>query len=88
MDKWDGLVNEDGSIMGSYIHGIFDNDSYRRQILNALRARKGLPPLAPQRNARAEKEKAYERLADIVRRTLDIDKVERIMQEMEAEARA
>ena len=88
VDKWDGLVNEDGSIMGSYIHGIFDNDSYRRQILNALRARKGLPPLAPQRNARAEKEKAYERLADIVRRTLDIDKVERIMQEMEAEARA
>ena len=28
--------------MGTYIHGVFDNDEFRRFIINQLRLRKGL----------------------------------------------
>ena len=33
----DGLISEDGLVLGTYMHGIFDNDLYRRSLLNALR---------------------------------------------------
>ena len=58
------LVRE--NVLGTYVHGIFDNDIFRRQILNALRAAKNLPPLENCRNLRAEKQKNYDRLAKIV----------------------
>ena len=29
-------------VMGTYIHGVFDNDEFRRFIINQLRLRKGL----------------------------------------------
>ncbi|MCX7780600.1 MAG: cobyric acid synthase, partial [Negativicutes bacterium] len=37
MQVADGVVREDGLVMGTYIHGIFDNDEYRRAVLDALR---------------------------------------------------
>ncbi len=35
-----------GHCWGTYIHGIFENDAFRRGVLNRLRERKGLAPLA------------------------------------------
>ena len=66
----------------TYIHGIFDNDSLRRSLLNALRVRKGLQPISSIRNVLAEKQQAYERLADIVEQHLDMDKIKHIMENM------
>jgi adenosylcobyric acid synthase len=34
-----------GNVIGTYIHGIFDNDAFRRAFLDHVRARKGLPLL-------------------------------------------
>lgn len=77
----DGAVSEDGTVLGTYIHGIFDGDAFRRDFLNLLRERKGLSALPEQRNVRREKEKAYDRLADIVRKSLDMEKLAAIMGE-------
>ena len=63
------------------IHGIFDHDAFRRALLNRLRSRKGLSELGIQCNRRAEKEKAYDRLARIVRESLDMQKLAQIMGE-------
>lgn len=75
----DGAVRADGLVMGTYIHGIFDNDAFRRALLNALRSRKGLPPLAVTGDNRRRKQEAYDRLAATVRASLDIDLIYRIM---------
>ncbi|SEO37902.1 cobyric acid synthase [Propionispora vibrioides] len=75
----DGVVRRDGLVMGTYIHGIFDNDQYRRAILNALRERKGLARLDSMSNSRAEKQASYNRLADTVRTHLDMAALYRIM---------
>jgi len=40
-----GIVNDDKTVWGSYLHGIFENGHWRRQWLNYLRAKKGLSPL-------------------------------------------
>lgn len=77
----EGTVRSDGLIFGTYIHGIFDHDEFRRQILNALRLKKGLSALKNTRSVYAEKQQNYDRLADIVRKHLDMDKLREIMGE-------
>ncbi|WP_026760336.1 cobyric acid synthase [Selenomonas ruminantium] len=74
-------IDGQGQVTGTYIHGIFDHDDFRRQILNALRARKGLGDLPIQRSVRQEKERAYNRLASVVRASLDMEKLAEIMGE-------
>ncbi|WP_371371361.1 cobyric acid synthase [Sporomusa aerivorans] len=77
----DGAVSADGLVMGTYMHGIFDNDVYRRKVLDALRVRKGLAPLGAVSDTQALKDAAYNRLADVVRKSMDMDLVYRIMNE-------
>lgn len=79
VDIVEGTARADGLVFGTYIHGIFDHDEFRRAVLNAIRRRKGLPALKNTRNVRAEKERSYDALADVVRRHLDMAKVRRIM---------
>ena len=67
------------NVFGTYVHGIFDNDDFRRKFLNAVRLKKNLPPLESTRNLRAEKQKNYERLAKIVRENLDMDLLKKII---------
>jgi adenosylcobyric acid synthase len=66
----DGSAN--GKVWGTYIHGIFDNDGLRRAVINSLRIKKGLSPKETTINYEAEKEKAIDRWADILKKQLDI----------------
>ncbi len=77
---WDGALSEDGRIFGTYLHGVFDHDGFRRQFLNVLRLHRGLRPLPVQRNRHLEKERAYDRLAETVRKSLDMKKLAAIME--------
>ena len=75
----DGKILVRENIFGTYVHGIFDNDNFRRQILNAVRLKKNLPPLASIRNLRAEKQKSYDRLAKIVSESLNMNLLKKII---------
>ncbi|MBI4506099.1 MAG: cobyric acid synthase [Chloroflexi bacterium] len=44
-DDPDGAVAADGSVTGTYLHGLFEQPALRRAVLDGLRARRGLPPL-------------------------------------------
>ncbi|MBR6013406.1 MAG: cobyric acid synthase [Selenomonadaceae bacterium] len=67
------------NILGTYVHGIFDNDKFRRDILNLIRRKKNLPPIEVTRNISAEKQKNYDRLAEIVRENLNMELLEKII---------
>ena len=77
-DSLDGAINEGGNIMGTYIHGILDGVEFREYIVNALRIKKAMKP---------KKSKVYEslreieidKLADIVRDSIDMDAIYKIM---------
>lgn len=76
----DGYVSREGNVMGTYIHGLFDNDAYRRSILDALRQRRGLPAFEGETlSYSASKEAAYDRLAELVRSNLDMAHIRRVM---------
>ncbi len=76
----DGVVSSNGQIMGTYIHGIFDNDEYRRNLLNGLRKNKGLAPIEIINDTYTRKENSYNRLADTVRKSLNMDLIYTLME--------
>jgi adenosylcobyric acid synthase len=61
-------------IWGTYLHGVFDEDAFRRQFIDALRLRKGLKPLKEQQT-HFGLEPALERLASFLRQHLDMGRV-------------
>ncbi|APG27458.1 threonine-phosphate decarboxylase [Syntrophotalea acetylenivorans] len=73
-----GACLGDGLVWGSYLHGLFDADDYRRWFIDRLRERKGLQPLDTVQTC-YDLEPAFERLADAVRQSLDIPAIYRLM---------
>ena len=69
----DGAMDESGRVLGAYIHGLFHNNSLRRAVLQNLAAAKGLE-LPPSRLEPAM-EGEFDKLADWVRNSLDMDLV-------------
>lgn len=68
-----GLVDQNQSIWGCYLHGIFDNGAWRRAWLNNLRQKRGLsilPTGIP--NYRQQREEMLESIADFVEKHLDL----------------
>lgn len=67
----DGAMN--GTVWGTYLHGIFDNDRFRRAWINSLRIPKGMPPLSLDLPAGpSPREVAFDRWADHLRAHLDM----------------
>ncbi len=73
-----GFAAEGGRLWGTYLHGVFDADGFRRWFIDRLRVRRGLTPLG-RIAAVYDLEPAFDRLAAVVRRSLDMDKIYRIM---------
>jgi adenosylcobyric acid synthase len=73
-----GVRSLDGRLWGTYLHGIFDADDFRRWFIDRLRARRGLTPLGKV-FATYDLEPAFERLAEAVRESLDMDQIYSIM---------
>ena len=58
---------------GTYIHGIFDNDEFRRSFLNSIRESKGLDPVYETIDYAGIKDKAMNRWAGILKENIDMD---------------
>lgn len=77
----DGALDYEGRVFGTYMHGIFDSALFTRRLLNEVRTRKGLIPLKnTAKDYWSFKEEQYDRLADIVRGSLDMEQIYRIME--------
>jgi len=79
-DDRDGLIGEDGRVWGTYLHGVFDNDGFRRRFLEFLRHRSGKTEAAPGEafTYAKWKDEQYDLLADHVRAHCDVDLVYRL----------
>ncbi|MCL0070341.1 cobyric acid synthase, partial [Dehalococcoidia bacterium] len=64
----DGAVGHDGKVFGTYLHGLFDNGRFRRGLLHNIK------PLEMQSEL-PTREEQYDKLAMIVRESLDIGRI-------------
>jgi len=71
-----GLVNENQTIWGCYLHGIFDNGAWRRAWLNNIRQKRGLSSLPTGiPNYRQQREELLDVLANFVETHLDLSPI-------------
>ncbi|OAB46329.1 cobyric acid synthase CobQ [Paenibacillus glacialis] len=75
----EGWGTEDGCTWGTYLHGVFHNDSFRRSWLDGIRVQKGLTPLGQTYTANMLKEQEFDRVAEVVRSHLDMEQIYDLM---------
>jgi len=73
-NRTDGVVSDDGQIIGTYLHGIFDHSAAREALLRWA----GLAEVAPL-DYHAIVERNIDRLADELERALDMEKIVRML---------
>jgi adenosylcobyric acid synthase len=72
-DSLDGCLDESGHVLGTYIHGLFHNQELRRGILRQIAQTKGQPISFS--NDEHQRDAEYDRLANLVRDSLDMELV-------------
>ena len=81
-NREDGAVRTDGTVIGTYLHGIFDNPYWTRHLLNRIRAAKGMAPLVDTTVSISNyKDQQYEKLAQLFAQNVDMDKFNQILQD-------
>lgn len=73
--RTDALLNGDGTVFGSYLHGIFDSDGVTEAVITKLCEKKGITLETAAFDLKAYKEEQYNLLADLIRSSLDMEKV-------------
>ena len=77
---WDGAISSDAFVFGTYVHGLFDDDNFRHAFLTAARSMCRLAPPLRKAFFNAERQQRINRLADHVRRALDMHLIEEWLQ--------
>ena len=77
MSAFDGALSDNRAVVGTMLHGLFENDWLRTSMIRSLRRRSGLAEpyvTAPGFDREAE----YDRLAAIVRGHIDLALLQRL----------
>ena len=74
--RFDGVRIE--NVWGTYLHGVFDEDKYRRAFIDRLRSKKCLKPLQ-EIQFRFDQDAEYDKLAELVRNNIDMEKIYEIV---------
>ncbi len=78
----DGCVNSQGNVLGTYLHGIFENLNWTRQLMNNLRGKRGLRLKEDWTKSYQElKDAEYDKLAEHVRTHVDLERIYQIITE-------
>jgi adenosylcobyric acid synthase len=74
VDEAEGTVSDDGRVLGTSIHGLFDEPGFRRHYLDQIMQRKGLvlSHSAAAESAKTLRLRAYDRFADLIAANLDM----------------
>lgn len=74
-----GLISREGLVFGTYLHGIFDSGALAGEMLGRLAAKKGITLSFDGQDWAAYKESQYDKLAALIRKSLDMDYIYKLM---------
>lgn len=72
--SFDGCINNDGTVWGTYLHGIFDNDDFRNTLFNNIRTISNKKQVVP-KSFSDSYQQSLNLLAEHVRLALDMPKL-------------
>ena len=76
-----GVCNQTGNVIGTYLHGLFDDGQFFAALSARIREAKGIPTGQARTQTLEEfREKEFDRIAHIVRASVDMAAVYRIIQ--------
>lgn len=78
--RLDGLSNPEGTVFGTYLHGIFDHGDLAAMTVSRLMRRKGIDPKNWHFDPEEHKRREYDKLADLVRNSLDMKRIYEILE--------
>ena len=73
--RTDAYMSKDGRIWGSYLHGIFDNEDLVFGLVHDIMKEKGIQPEENHLSVSEYKEIQYNKLADLIRKHLDMNQI-------------
>lgn len=73
----DGAISSDGIVVGTMLHGLFENEVIRARTLSFLRRRKGIPAGAEIQRI-PSKQAEYDRLESVIREHIDCELLRRL----------
>lgn len=71
--SFDGAMSADGFVCGTYVHGFFDDDSFRHQFIDLMRLSAGLSPAGQKVFVTGEREARLNRLASHLKCHLNME---------------
>jgi adenosylcobyric acid synthase len=72
----DGCVDENGTVIGTYMHGLFENETFRDAVMSYACDRKGIIYEPP-----AMTSDPYDDLADAISAVLDVDAIVALLED-------
>ena len=77
MNEFEGIRSDDGRVIGTSIHGVFDSAGFRGNLLDEIRISKGLAPLesAERIDTGANRRAAFDRIADALEDCADFSRI-------------
>ncbi len=74
-----GIVNEEGSLIGTYLHGFLDNKDFRNSLFNNIRRKNGLPLQPTGFDYQALRNNSLDRLGKMIEDHLDMNIIQTAM---------
>lgn len=75
--RYDGFINEEGNVFGTYFHGIFDNDDFTNSIIKYFCDLKGID--LEELDNEGYKEAEYDKLSKMIRENMDLDYIYKLI---------
>lgn len=76
-EYFDGTMDNEGGAWGTYIHGVFDEDDFRKNFLNRIRLQKGIP--VSNEHFAFNLDKEFDKLARLIRENIDMGALYKII---------
>jgi adenosylcobyric acid synthase len=76
---WEGAASPDGAVMGTSLHGLFEEDGFRAAFLERVAGRRGRTFPGSTVSFPAARQRRFDRLADLIEAHLDVERLLAIM---------
>jgi adenosylcobyric acid synthase len=75
-----GVINHEGTVIGTYLHGFLDKDLFRKNILRYIRNVKGIPKPETNFDYAEFRNREINKLTDLIKSSINMEAIEKKLQ--------